>query len=137
MATPVQLRKRELKPHKATISPLLNARTVLTKSPWEFVSLWLTRGKSENARFYWDQARRFAVAAAGMPLSSAPLLHYYSFMNAAKALLAAKQIPFNELHGVGAHNMRRKSSRIDLSNEGVQIRTKGILPALASYLGDM
>ena len=71
-----------------------------------------------------------------MPVQAAPLLHYYSFLNAAKALLVAKGVPFDEHHGVRAHNMRVASKAIALSNEGVRILTKGVLPALAAYLGD-
>lgn len=136
MITPVRLNGRELKPHKATVSPLLDARTVLTNSPWEFVSLWLTRQKKTSALFYWNQAREFARAAVGIGIQSAPLLHYYSFMNAAKALLAAKSVAFNENHGVRAESVPSTSKRIDLANEGVKIKTAGVLPSLATYLGD-
>jgi hypothetical protein len=136
MIVPIRINGRDLKPHKATIAPLLAARTVLTKSPWEFVSLWLTREEKKKALFYWDQARAFARAASGMPVQSSPLLHYYSFMNAAKALLVSKGIAFVENHGVGAHNATPARRTITLVNEGVRIRNSGILPALATYLCD-
>lgn len=127
---------RDLKPHKATISPQLSARTVLTNSPWEFVALWLERNQKPDARFFWDQAKVFADAALGIPVQSAPLLLYYSFMNATKALLSAKAVPFQPRHGVRAHNMRGPSTVIELSNEGVQIEQRGILPSLAAYLNE-
>jgi hypothetical protein len=57
-------------------------------------------------------------------------------MNAAKALLTAKGISFVEGHGVKAHNIRASSKKIELSNEGVQIKAEGVLPSLAAYLGD-
>jgi hypothetical protein len=136
MVSPVRVNGRELRPHKAAVSPLLDSRNVLTKSPWEFVSLWLTRNKKPDALFYWNQAREFARAAVGMPVESAPLLHYYSFMNASKALLAAKGVSFAERHGVRSANLRASSTRIELANEGVRIEASGILPSLATYLGD-
>jgi|CXWL01.1.fsa_nt_gi hypothetical protein len=136
MVTPIRLNGRELKPHKATVSPLLDARTVLTNSPWEFVSLWLTRQKKTNALFYWNQAQEFARASVGISIQSAPLLHYYSFMNATKALLAAKGVAFTENHGVGADRVPSTSKRLDLANEGVKIKHAGVLPSLATYLGD-
>lgn len=136
MVSPLRVNGRDLKPHKAMVEPRLDARTVLTRSPWEFVSLWLMREQKRAALHYWNQARRFADAAAGMPLEASPLVHYYSFMNAAKALLAAKRVSFNEHHGVKAHNMRDASKKIALSNEGVRILKSGIVASLSEYLGD-
>jgi hypothetical protein len=57
-------------------------------------------------------------------------------MNATKALLSAKGIAFDEHHGVRAHNIRGANNNISLSNEGVRIQQKGILPSLAAYIGD-
>ena len=128
---------RDLKPHKAAVGALFGEKTVLTNSPWEFVSLWLRRQGHEDAGFYWNQARVFHQASASLPVESAPLLLYYTFMNAVKALLLSKAIAFNAYHGVRAHNMRGASRRIILSNEGVRIETNNnIVPALATYLGD-
>lgn len=109
---------------------------MLTNSHWEYVALWLRREKKTSALFYWQQAQTFARAAEGMPVESAPLLLYYSFMNATKALLAAKAVHFDEHHGVKAHNMRGTSSKIALSNEGVRVLQRGIAPALSQYLGE-
>lgn len=136
MPQPVRLNGRDLKPHKATLGATLGARTVLTNSPWDFVALWLKREHKDTASFYWQQARIFADASKGMPIQSAPLLHYYSFMNAVKALLSAKGVPFAEMHGVRGHNNRGTSKKITLSNEGVRILPKGILPSLSGYLGE-
>jgi hypothetical protein len=134
MITPVRINGRDVKPHKATISPTLGSRTVLTNSPWDFVSLWLKRQGKADALLFWGQARVFADASQGVPVQSAPLLLYYSFMNAAKALLSAKGVRFDEHHGIRAHNMRGSSRKIALSNEGVRILNKGILPSLSAYL---
>ncbi|WP_434347508.1 YaaC family protein [Myxococcus virescens] len=136
MLLPVRVRDRDLRPHKSAVAPILDARTVLTKSPWDFVSLWLKTNSTKPAQLYWEQARRFASASTEMPVQSAPLLHYYSFMNAAKALLESKGLAFKEHHGVRSHNMRSASAVIDLTNEGVRIEKHGVLPALATYLGD-
>src|SRR5262245_37791231 len=136
MISVVRLDGRDLKLHKATVSPSLAAKTVLTNSPWEFVSLWLQRESQDDALFYWNQAREFHQASANLSIQSAPLLHYYSFMNATKALLTAKGITFDEYHGVKAHNIRGASKIITVSNEGVKIQNNGILPALAAYMGD-
>src|SRR4030042_5990422 len=133
---PIKLKGRLLRPHKAIVGPLLSSRTVLTRSPWEFVGLWLKKENQSNALFYWDQAREFHHASLGLRTQSAPLLHYYSFMNAVKALLTAKKFPFNESHGVKSYNMRNLKSKISLNNEGVKIKKDGILPALSAYLGE-
>jgi len=134
---PIKLKGRLLRPHKAIVGPLLSSRTVLTRSPWEFVGLWLKREKQCNALLYWNQAREFHDASLGLPMQSAPLLHYYSFMNAVKSLLTAKKIPFKECHGVvRKKNMRSPTSRINIMNEGVKIKENGILPALSAYLGE-
>lgn len=134
--TVLRINSRDVGPHKATTRPNLGARTVLTNSHWEYVTLWLRREHKAPALFYWQQAQTFAQAAEGMPVSSAPLLLYYSYMNATKALLSAKSLPFDEHHGIRAHNMRGPSSKIALSNEGVRIMQRGIAPALSQYLGE-
>lgn len=136
MITALRIGGREVRPHKASVTPLWDARNVLTNSPWEFVSLWLSRNGHSTALFLWDQARTFAEAARGMGPGSAPLLHYYSFLNAAKALLEAKGLPYNHHHGVRGYNMRGSSNRISLSNEGVEVLARGVFPSLAGYLGD-
>jgi hypothetical protein len=132
----LRINDRDVGPHKATTTPKLGARTVLTNSHWEYVALWLRRERKTAALFYWQQAQTFAHAAEGMPVASAPLLLYYSYMNATKALLSSKSVPFDEHHGVRAHNMRGPSSKIALSNEGVRVLQRGIAPALSQYLGE-
>jgi hypothetical protein len=131
---PVRLKGREIGPHKAIVTPLLSTRNVLTNNPWTFVALWLQRNRSGDALFYWQQAEEFYKVSIGLPLQSAPLLLYYSFMNAAKALLAAKRITFNEYHGVRAYS--RLPNRFSIANDGIRILTQGVLPSLASYYGE-
>jgi len=133
---PVRLKGRTLQPHKAVVAPLLGTRTVLTNSPWAFVSLWLKRHDRDDALFYWEQARQFFDAADGMSPQSSPLLLYYSFMNATKALLTAKGVAFNPYHGVAGVALTSPRGRIALSNEYVQIKQQGVLPSLSAYLGE-
>lgn len=109
---------------------------MLTTDPFNYVDLWLRRQHKDEALFYWRQARSFYHAAQGLPVESSPLVFYYCFMNAAKALLSAKGVGFDEHHGVRAHKIRKPNSKIVLSNEGVRVLNKGVLPALAQYLGE-
>lgn len=111
-------------------------KTVLTLDPFDYVDLWLRREHKDEALYYWRQARNFHRAAGGLPIESAPLVLYYCFMNAAKALLSAKGITFNEYHGVGAHLMRGPHSKIMLSNEGIAIKRQGIVPSLIQYFSE-
>lgn len=129
----IKIGGREAQPHKCIRSSDFNSRTVLTRNPWQFVELWLKRERKTEALFYWGQATEFSKASIGLPTQSAPLLHYYSFMNAAKALLSAKGVAFSPIHGVKAHNMNGASAKISIVNEGVRILNNGILPALSSY----
>lgn len=133
---PIKLNGRDLKPHKSTRSPELGMRTVLTNSPWEYVALWLQRRGQTNASFYWKQAHAFSKVAGSLPVESAPLLHYYTFLNAAKALIVAKGLPLVEGHGLQSHNMLGPNAAIDLNNEGVRVKNKGVFVALSHHLQD-
>ena len=112
-------------------------RSVLTTDPFNYVDLWLRRQHKTDALFYWRQAQAFYRASQNLPIESAPLVLYYCYMNAAKALLSAKGVVFNPYHGVGAHRMRGANSKAVLSNEGLRIKNDGIVPALAAYFGEM
>lgn len=133
---PVRLNGRVLALHKATVRPEFGVRTVLTNSPWRFVNLWLKRNKEHDALFYWEQAEQFYDASRDLPLQSAPLLLYYSFMNATKALLSAKHVAFDSYHGVNSAYLRPVGRRITLRNEGVRIKNQGILPSLSEYYAE-
>jgi hypothetical protein len=130
------LNGRKVKPHKAVVEPLLGTRTVLTHSPWGFVSLWLQREGKTDARFFWNQAQEFHRASISMPPESAPLLYYYCFMNAAKALLTAKGKTFSPYHGVKGNDSAGVRSKITLANRGIRILANGVLPALSAFLGE-
>ena len=118
---------------KAIQSSNFEMKTVLTLDPFDYVDLWLRRQHKDEAQHYWRQARNFYRAARGLPIESAPLILYYCFMNAAKALLASKGVNINPYHGVGAHQMRGAHSKIVLSNEGIKIKQGGIVPDLITY----
>lgn len=133
---PIKLSGKTVKPHKAIVAPILNSRNVLTNAPWDFVELWLKKEKQDEAVFFWNQAREFNKASVDLPTQSAPLLHYYSFMNATKALLSSKSIVYDKYHGVSPTQISSTSQKISISNEGVKIKPAGVLPALSQYLGE-
>lgn len=132
----IKIKSKVVKLHKSVKSPILTSKNVLTNSPWDFVELWMKKEKHKTALFYWKQAKEFHDASKGLPMQSAPLLHYYSFMNAVKALLSAKAINYNPYHGVRSNNLRANLKSINITNEGVQIMNSGILPSLSTYYGE-
>ncbi len=136
MMSGVKLRRKILQPHKAHRDARFEVRNVLTNDPFIYVDLWLRRQHEEDALFFWRQSGAFYQSARHLPIEAKPLLLYYSFMNAAKALLSAKHIAFNPYHGVGKHNMRPPGGKMVLSNEGVRIHSKGVLPAISTYYGE-
>lgn len=135
-AEPITIGNKALTLAKAVKEPQFRMKTVLTLDPFDYVDLWLRREHKDDALHYWRQARNFYRASSGLPIESAPLVLYYCFMNAAKALLSTKGITFNPHHGVGPHLMRGPNSKIMLSNEGIAIKTNGIVPALITYFGE-
>lgn len=130
--TPIKINGKAITLQKAIDEPLFGSKNVLTNSRWEFVELWLKKERKSEALFYWIQAKEFNKAAIGLSIQASPLLHYYSFMNAAKALLTSKSIIFNHHHGVRAHTAATRR-KISLSNEGVEIKIHGILPSLSIF----
>lgn len=132
----IKMKTKALALSKVVREAQFQVKTVLTVEPFEYVDLWLRRQHKDEALFYWRQARDFHRAARGLPMESAPLVLYYCFMNAAKALLASKEIQFKPAHGVGSHRLRGENSKIVLSNEGIKIRPTGIVPALAEYFAE-
>lgn len=132
---PITLNGRKLRPHKAIVTPLFQSRSVLTREPWSYVRLSLKRENETKALFYWEQAKIFHDASNGLPLESAPLLLYYAYLNAAKALLTAKKVTFSPYHGVQEWKTGA-AGRDCLKKEGVVLKTNGVLSSLAAYLGD-
>lgn len=133
----LRIQNKSLGPSKAINGAQFQVKTVLTLEPFEYVDLWLRREHQDEALFYWRQARNFHKASIGLPIESSPLVVYYCFMNAAKALLASKNVSFSPYHGVKSHPLGGPNAKSVLSNEGIEICKKGIVPSLASYLGEV
>lgn len=133
MTNPIKIGTKTLRLHKAINQPQFEVRTVLTNDPFVYVDLWLRRNHKSDALFYWRQAHQFYKASKDLPIESAPLVLYYCFMNAAKALLSAKNQPFSPYHGVARHQMRGPNSKIVLNNEGILIKSSGIVASLSAY----
>jgi len=117
--------------HGSLIAADFRSQRVLCSDPWEFVALWLKRDHKKEALFYWEQAHHFFTASQSLPELSSPLTSYYCFLNATKALLSAKEIKFEESHGVGGRAIGQVKS---LANEIVDFQGGGILPSLCKHL---
>lgn len=135
-AKDIRFKGRICKPHKAAISPVMDARTVLTESPWQFVDLWLKRKNKIDARFYWRQAREFYTAALGLSAQASPLPLYYCYLNMAKALLTSRQVAYSQHHGVREKRMRAPTDRVDIANEGVRLMNHGVASSLSQYFNE-
>lgn len=118
---------------KAFKTPDFNSKTVLVRSRWDYVEMWLKRRRMNDALFYWSQARSFYEASLTLPNTSSPLTLYYCFLNATKALLTVKNVNFVERHGVAG---QRTPGNTNLENEVVTFYQAGILNALSTYMED-
>ena len=127
--------KKTLKLHKAAVDPDFEGKTILVNDPWDYVEMWMKRngGHSNEALFYWQQAKYFFQATEQLPKVSSPLTAYYCFLNATKSLLTFKNIQFSDHHGVSGTT---ENKRISLSNEKVNFKGSGILHSLCSYLNE-
>ncbi len=133
--TPLLLNSREMSLRKAIVSPEFGSKTVLTNEPWNFVDLALAREQKTDARFYWQQAKEFYLAAQGVSLQSAPLLLYYAYMNAAKTLLAARGLlPTGRIyHGVKRWSPTPSSRGL---SRGVEFGANGVAVMLSDYYSE-
>lgn len=130
---PLSIDQKRITLHKALMNPIFGQRNVLTNSPWTFVDLWLRREGQDAATFYWEQARQLYEASTGLPMQSAPLLLYYAFMNASKALLEAKGISYMPRHGVREAQSSLPNRKLSLASLKVIIQQSGILPSVSAY----
>jgi hypothetical protein len=106
---------------------------VIINDHWDYVELYLESNKMNEAAIYWQQAREFYRASIGLPTTSSSLILYYCFLNATKALLTAKGIPFPltvELPDL------TESGHTRLENEQITFHLDGVLPALSRYFED-
>lgn len=138
MSDYIRMADRPVRFARATCAPNFQERRVIASSPWEFVSLWLRKNGHGNAKVYWDQAKHFFDSARELPAQSAPLPLYYSFLNATKALLEVKGVTYGPLHGVAGFDLRRSqaNARVQIDNEGLKIKSAGVLPALTQYFAE-
>lgn len=121
--------------YHAQMEPEIKSKTILTDSTWEYVEIYLKQKsdgsvKHKNAIFYWQQARNFYQATKSLDNNSKPLTTYYCFLNASKALLEIKNIPYDFSHGVSG---RSEKGHNNIKNEFVRLKTKGVLSGLCSY----
>jgi hypothetical protein len=130
---PIEFNGKPLTIHKAITDPNFNEKRVLVNDPWDYIDLWLKRKKVQDARFYWNQARSFYTATRVLPKDSAPLTAYYSMLNAVKALLRVKNVPFKERHGVSGVTADSYSSP---ASEKIVFLGGGLLPDLCRHLGE-
>lgn len=131
---PLTLDGKQIHLYKAQSNPNFGGKTILVDDPWDYVSLWLRRRHAKKAIFYWEQARAFYQASKQLPKSASPLTTYYSALNAIKALLLAKNVPFSEGHGVGG--TRAAPAKTSLANERIHLLGAGVIPEFCHYLGE-
>lgn len=130
---PIKYNGKSIKLHKAIVSPDFNDKTILVRNHWDYVEMWLEREGHVEALRYWVQAKNFYEASIDTPNTASPLTLYYSYLNATKALLKVKSIPFREHHGAsGAIN----AGNTNLKNEIITFRATGILASLCRYFGE-
>lgn len=131
----------EILMRKAIIKPNFKSKTVLTDSTWHYVEM-LFKSKQSDKKYkkkcaealtYWSQAKNFFIATENLDILSKPLTTYYCFLNATKALLTYKDIPFDTMHGVSGESI---NSHINILNEMVYIHPRGVLAGLCDYLGE-
>ncbi|HFJ9435814.1 TPA: YaaC family protein [Bacillus cereus] len=136
---PIIFRNKIITPHKAVKSPNYGNKTVLVADPWEYVEMWLKRNcDSEDARFYWAQAKQFFETSKKLSLTAAPLPIFYSFLNAVKALLIVKGVPIEGRigHGISIGKSKENLHSFSLENESVKIHKHGLLSELCKYLDE-
>lgn len=129
----IEYKGKHLTVHKAITRPDFGGKTVLVTDTWDYVDLWLRRSGKETARFYWQQARSFYEATRELPKTASPLTAYYCFLNATKALLAAKGVHAGDQHGVSGHT---SVGRTSLGKEHVKFKPGGVLGSLCTHLGE-
>lgn len=130
---PILINGRTAYIHSAVSNPDFGGDTILSNDPWDYVALWLRRAKNDEACFYWNQAREFYRASVELSVTSSPLTSYYCFLNATKALLTQKQLPFSNQHGVTGYT---KSGKKSLQNEIVELKASGVFTSLCQFLNE-
>ncbi len=128
----LRIARRTVHLHSAVSSPAFGASTVLAADPWEYVGLWLRREHSDDAVFYWDQAKQFFDASRHLSTTASPLTSYYAILNATKAFLTHKSALFAPEHGVARGP--EPHGKVALKKEVIILKKGGVLAALCSTL---
>lgn len=124
---------RYFRPHKAVKNADFRSRNVLTENPFAYVRMWLARESQDDAGYLWQQAENFFQSAQSITSISSPLLYYYSFLNAVKALLVVKGVHFDTSHGL---KRLRDQSSTSLDGVDVSFTKAGVAVSLRDYLED-
>lgn len=134
VAKPLKIGNKTLKLRKTIINPDVKSKTVLTDNIFDYVELCIKRGKLKNKQTatvlaFWHQSKEFYNIFPKVSKPAKPLIAYYCFLNATKALLEYHNISYQEFHGVSGSS----SGNASLTHEEIRFHTTGILPALSSY----
>lgn len=135
----ITINSKEISLLKPLTSADYESKTILTDSAWEYVELWLKRQKdekSQEALFFWQQAKHFFDASECLPQNSKPLTSYYCCMNATKALLCINGVNVTNIsHGITQSRYAQSTSN-SLEKAEVIFLGSGVLNELSRYLGE-
>ena len=135
----IVVNSKEISLLKPITSADYDSKTILTDSAWEYVELWLKRQKdekSQEALFFWQQAKHFFQASECLPQNSKPLTSYYCCLNATKALLCISGIDVTNIsHGITQKRYVQNVSN-SLDKAEVIFLGAGVLNELSKYLGE-
>lgn len=138
MSKPIIVKSKKITLMKPITNADYDSKTILTKSAWKYVELWLKRNPCQSrkkALFYWKQAEHFFDASEKLPVDSRPLTSYYCCLNAAKALLSIKNISLDNIaHGVSPK--KNSLSKISFDKAEVEFKGGGVLCEISRYLGE-
>ena len=135
----IVVNSKEISLLKPITSADYDSKTILTDSAWEYVELWLKRQKdvrSQEALFFWQQAKHFFQASECLPQNSKPLTSYYCCLNATKALLCISGVDVTNIsHGI-TQDRHAKNVSNSLDKAEVIFLGAGVLTELSKYLGE-
>lgn len=135
----IVVNSKEISLLKPITSADYESKTILTDSAWEYVELWLKRQKdekSQNALFFWQQAKHFFQASECLPQNSKPLTSYYCCLNATKALLCISGVDVTNIsHGITQDRFTQNGGN-SLEKAEVIFLGAGALNELSRYLGE-
>ena len=146
---PYQYKNKSLCLKKSFTTPNFKSNTILTDDVFTYIEFFFSshkkamkyRNPSSKSKygdekkyhysFYWKQATTFYQAAKTLPISSMPLLSYYSMLNAAKAFLSFKYEYIEDfVEDFGMHGLFEAADLLeqDLNTIAVGRKNKGVYP---------